>query len=160
MKPEPTQQIKTSKMKSHSPLTMTYPFVQRKEKALALEIYQTLQTLYSEEGTWNSGWFAAQRDGRSCSFASKDAVSFDLIGAIGRICLALKDREVPPRLVSRAQSLVTWSLIDAVWRSGEDTPHIKSPLVNWNDNVCTSRFDALQMVQSGQKLLQEKVEVH
>jgi hypothetical protein len=139
---------------------MTYPWVLQREKTLASEIYDTLITLYNKEGTWNAGWFACQRDGRSCSFASKDAVAFDLIGAIGRICLSLKDSEIPPRLVSKAQSLVTWSLIDAVWESGESTPHLQSPLVNWNDNVCKSRFEALSIVQSGKKLLEQRIEVH
>lgn len=142
------------------PPQMTYPWVLRREKTLAKEIYDTLIDLFGTEGTWTPGWFACQRDGRSCSFASKDAVSFDLIGAIGRICLAMKDRDVPPRLLSKAQSLVTWSMIDAVWRAGYNVPHRESPLVQWNDNVCKNRLQALGIVKSGSTLLEEKVEVH
>jgi hypothetical protein len=139
---------------------MTYPFVLRAEKTLAMEMYNQLTNLFNQEGTWTSGWFACRRDGRSCSFASKDATSFDVIGALGRIALSMKDKELSPRLISKAQSLVTWSLIDAVWKRGHPFDHMDSPLVQWNDNVCKSRFEALSLVEEGEDLLKSDVQVH
>ena len=139
---------------------MTYPFVLRREKNLAIDIYLRLVELFEFEGTWTNGWFACQHDGRSCSFASKDAVSFDLVGGLGRICLSLKDREIPPRLLSKAQSLVTWTLIDAVWQRGCTVSHRDSPLVHWNDNGSKSRFDVLEVIRTGSQMLKDRVEIH
>jgi hypothetical protein len=138
---------------SQNRFTMRFPLPARQEVRVALEVYSRACGFFQAENSWCKGWFAEQADGGTCGPTNPRAVAFSLDGAVAKAMMQLKHEKVPPRLLDKGVSLVNWTLIEAIWRRGFLTPHIKGPIQEWNDTKAVDRNDVRLLLNDGEAIL-------